>query len=170
MRLFVAIDFENKDYFSEIQKKLPEANTTYPKEFHLTLQFLGETSKKDEIVDKLKQINFDPFQLKTTNIGVFPNKNTIKVVWLGLEHNDTLERLQKDIETKMRSLEFEPDYKEFKPHITLARIKYLKDSNSYIKRLKTIKFEPKEFYVKTIKLIKSTLSSDGPVYETILEI
>jgi 2'-5' RNA ligase len=33
-----------------------------------------------------------------------------------------------------------------------------------------INFDKKEFEIKTIKLIKSTLMPDGPVYETIAEV
>ena len=170
MRLFIAIDLENEDYFKNIQKHLPDANATYPKEFHLTLQFLGETSKKEDIVKELNEIKFKPFKLKTTDIGVFPNKNLIKVVWLGLEPNHILEELHKNIEYRMSLLGFKNDYKEFKPHITLARIKHLKDNISYLKQLMAINFDKKEFEIKTIKLIKSTLMPDGPVYETIAEV
>lgn len=170
MRLFIAIDLDNKGYFKSIQKQLPDANATYPKEFHLTLQFLGETSKKDEIVKELEKIKFKPFKLDTTNIGVFPNEDNIRVVWLGLEDNDTLKKLQKDVKDKMSSLGFKSEYKEFKPHITLARIKFLKYSHIYMKQLREIKFEEKDFEVKNIKLIKSTLMPEGPVYETLLEV
>jgi len=170
MRLFIAIDLNNEDYFKNIQKQLPDTNATYPKEFHLTLQFLGETPKKEEIVKELEKIKVKPFRLKTTNIGVFPNEDDIKIVWLSLEPNNILKELQKDVEIKMSYLGFKSEYREFKPHITLARIKFLKYNQSYMKKLREIKFEPREFEIKNIKLIKSTLMHDGPVYETILEI
>jgi len=170
MRLFIAIDLGNEYYFKNIQKQFPDAKATYPKEFHLTLQFLGETDKKDEIIKELEEVKFKPFKLKTANIGVFPNEDRINVVWLGLEPSNSLKELNQDIESRMLKLGFNSEYKEFKPHITLIRIKFLKDNMSYIKKLKEVKFEQKEFDVKNIKLIKSILMSDGPVYETILEL
>jgi len=166
MRLFVAIDLDQEDYFKEIQKKLPEAKASFPKTFHLTLKFLGETDKKEEIIGKLKEIKFKYFKLKTTHIGVFPSENYIRVVWLGLNNNNDLKKLQQDIESALESFNFKRDF-DFHPHITLARIKFLKDKENFVKKLKEIKFDEKEFQVKEFKLIKSELTREGPFYEDI---
>jgi len=168
MRLFIAIALGNEDYFKEIQEQMPKIKASYPKNFHLTLQFLGETSKKDEIIKELSEIKFEQFRLKTTPIGVFPNESRIRIVWLGLEDNEILKKLQKDVEKHMNKLGFKSQYEEFKPHITLARIKFLKYNSSYMEKLKEIKFNSKEFEINKIKLIKSELTSEGPKYTEIL--
>jgi len=168
MRLFVAIDLDEEDYFKQIQGQIPELKATYPKQFHLTLKFLGETDKQAEIIKELEKIKFKPFRLTTTEIGVFPSEDYIKIVWLGLEDNNDLRNLQENIEKALESFNFKKDHK-FHPHITLARIKFIKQEQKkeFIDSLKQIKFAEKEFEVKEFKLIKSELAEQGPIYEDI---
>jgi 2'-5' RNA ligase len=168
MRLFIAIDLDQEDYFKQIQGQIPETKATYPKAFHLTLKFLGETDKKDDIIKALEKIKFKPFKLKTTEIGVFPSENHIRVVWLGLGDNNDLKKLQKDIEKALEPFKFKKDHK-FYPHITLARIKFIKQEQKreFVDNLKQIRFAEKESEVKEFKLIKSELARQGPIYEDV---
>ena len=168
MRLFIALDLDHEDYFKQIQERIPkDVKASFPKQFHLTLKFLGETDKKDLILDKLKNISFKPFVLKTTNIGFFPSDDYIKVVWLGLEGNDELLKLQKQVEAQLKDFNFRKDH-DFHPHITLARIKFLSpDQKRDFVKLKDLEIESKEFQVEEFKLIKSELLPDGPVYEDV---
>lgn len=166
MRLFVAIDLDEEDYFKQIQEQIPEAKSTYGKTFHLTLKFLGDTEKKDEIIEALKNIKFKSFNLNTTHIGVFPSENYIKVVWIGLDENKDLIKLQKDVEKALEPFNFKKDF-DFHPHITLARIRFIPDKDNFVEKLKQIKPDKKEFDVKEFKLIKSELTGEGPVYEDI---
>jgi len=168
MRLFVAIDLDQESYFQQIQEKIPETKATYPKIFHLTLKFLGETDKQQEIAQALEKIKFKTFKLKTTKIGIFPSENYIRVVWLGLEDNNELKKLQQDVEKLLEPFKFKKDH-VFHPHITLARIKFIKPAQKkdFIEKLKQIKIEEKEFQVKEFKLIKSELTREGPIYEDV---
>jgi len=164
MRLFIALDLDNKEYFEQIQDLLPEAKAIYPKAFHLTLQFLGETDKLSQITVVLKKIKFNKLKLRTAKIGVFPDEHHPRIIWLGLQDNQDLMQLQKDIESAVEKFKFRKDKKSFHPHITLARIKFLKSNNNYMKELNKIKPEQKEFEIKEFKLIKSELTEQGPVY------
>lgn len=165
MRLFIAIDLDNNAYFSKIQDQIPSAIATIPKEFHLTLKFLGETEKQEEIIEKLGKIRFKAFKLNATKIGVFPSEEFIQVVWVGLDDNIALFELQKEVEEALKDFGFKKDY-DFVPHITLARIKYIKSDQKkeFVKKIKEIKIENKSFEVNEFKLIKSELTPDGPVY------
>ena len=88
MRLFIALDFDDPEYFSNIQKQIPldTAKLTIPKTFHLTLKFLGEVpdDKINELKDRLKQVKFEPVSAATDKIGVFPTESYVRVVWVGL--------------------------------------------------------------------------------------
>ena len=150
MRLFIAIDLDNEEYFKELQDQLKSDNikATYPKSFHLTLKFLGETNKQEEIIQTLKQIKFKELNLKTTNIGFFPSENYIRVIWLGLEDHEELNKLQNQIEKALEPFNFKKDYKDFHPHITLARIKFIKDKQILINKINKIKIEQKEFKIR----------------------
>lgn len=170
MRLFIAIDFnELRDYFSELQKLLPKnARLSYTKTFHLTLKFLGEVqpNNADKITNDLKNIKFEPFSVFLDSIGVFPTENYIRVVWVGLKPEEKILEMQKDIDEELKPL-FKKE-KDFKAHITLARVKYLEDKKAFIQQLKNIKIENIKIDVKEFKLIKSTLTPKGPVYENLM--
>jgi len=170
MRLFIAIDFDElKDYFVEMQKLLPKnARLSLTRTFHLTLKFLGEVQpeKVEKIVDILKNIKFSHFIVFLDSIGIFPTENYIRVVWIGLKPEDKILELQKQIDELLKQL-FKRE-RDFKAHITIARVKYPEDKKLFVERIKKIKVENKKIEVKDFRLVKSTLSREGPVYEDLM--
>jgi 2'-5' RNA ligase len=68
----------------------------------------------------------------------------------------------------MKPLGFQPDNREFKPHLTLARIKWLNDKNTLSKMLEE---NESEFFqqadINQIVYYESILKSTGPVYRVI---
>lgn len=172
MRLFIAIDLDNEEYFKDIQKQIDSENAkiNLTKAYHLTLKFLGEVSdaKVQKIKEALNKINLESFKIKTTKIGVFPNANFVRVIWIGIEPEDKVIELKNKVDDSLSGL-FRKE-KDFKPHLTLARVKFVKDKGKFIENLRKIKIEEKEFEIKNIKLIRSTLTPDGPVYEDLLVI
>ena len=167
MRLFIAVDFnELKDYFAELQNQLNKnAKLSLTNTFHLTLKFLGEVhpNNAEKIVDILKNIKFETFSVHLDSIGIFPTENYIRVVWIGLKPEEKVLELQKNIDESLKGL-FRKE-NDFKAHITLARVKYQEDKKAFLEQLKKIKVENKKIEVKDFKLIKSTLSPKGAVYE-----
>ena len=167
MRLFVAIDFnELKNYFAELQKQLPQnAKLSMVKSFHLTLKFLGEIQpdKIDEIAENLRKIKFENFSVSLDSIGIFPTENYIRVIWVGLGPEEKVIELQKQIDESLKNL-FKNE-KDFKAHITLARVRYPSNKKSFVDEIKKIKVEGKEIKIKDFRLVKSTLTPQGPVYE-----
>lgn len=169
MRLFLAIDFnELKEYFSELQKnidnssaKLKEVST-----FHLTIKFLGDVpdNQVDLIKERLKNIKFRPFSLTLDKIGVFPNESHIGVVWVGLKPRESVIELQNKIEETLKEFKFKKDFK-FHPHITLARVKFVEEKEKFVKNLKDMGVENKQMEIKDFRLVKSSLTPKGPVYE-----
>ncbi len=59
-----------------------------------------------------------------------------------------------------------PKDTRFKAHLTLGRVKSIKNKKTMKEKLE-MKTEEMKFEVKEFKLIKSTLTPKGPVYETI---
>ena len=169
MRLFIAIDIpeEIKKQIDEIKPQLNidgKANFMDTEKIHLTLKFLGEVpeSQTDEIKEKLSAIKFKPFEAETKNLGVFPNENYIKVVWLGLKDSSKSASLKKQIDLALPEFR---DNHEFHTHLTIARVKFIKNKEEFVKSLKSIKIQPKTFNIEKFKLYKSTLTPEGPVYE-----
>ncbi len=168
MRAFIAIDLDQKDYFEDLQDQFPvdsNSKIKLTKAYHLTLKFLGEIPEKqiDEIKSKLSQIKFKSFKITLSKPGVFPSENYIRVIWIGLKDNREIINLQKEIEKSL--LEIFPKDERFHPHLTLARVKFVKDREIFIRKLKAIKIKLKEMTIKEFKLIKSELTPKGPVYE-----
>lgn len=175
MRLFIAIELpeeikaELKEIQAKIDKNLAKLRIVDPEKIHLTLKFLGEVedSKIEKIKEKLKEIEFEPFELKIKDIGVFPSEKYIRVVWVGLEPEDKVAGLQQKIDNSL--LQMFKKEKDFKAHLTLARVKFVKEKEKFAESLKKIKVEEKFFKVNSFKLIKSTLTPEGPVYEDLEE-
>ena len=174
MRLFIAIEIPKdvKDYLGNIQKNLMDDSINKIRlvnldNIHLTLKFLGEVQPDslETIKKELKKIKFSKFSVQLDNIGVFPNEDYIRVVWIGLKPENIILDLQKNIDENLAKL-FKKE-KDFKSHLTLARVKYIENKEDFINKLKNIRIENKNIEIDEFKLIKSTLTGKGPVYEDI---
>ena len=72
--------------------------------------------------------------------------------------------LQKNVDNVLNRL-FEKE-RRFMSHLTIARIKYVKNKTKFFKELGKIKIpQTLNFPVKNFKLKESALSRKGPVYE-----
>lgn len=173
MRVFISIELpkEIKDYLFELQEQfgsdLAKIRFVSKKILHLCLKFLGEVSEEkiEEIKEKLKQLKFKSIQVKLEKLGVFPNENYIRVLWVDLKPAGKIIELKDDIDVALQDL-FKKD-ERFAVHITLGRVKFVKNKEKFKKVLKEFKIEPKEFKIAEFRLVKSTLTKDGPIYETI---
>jgi 2'-5' RNA ligase len=168
MRLFTAIDFNtHHDYLAELQGLFqPTVKASFPRSFHLTLKFLGEVpeTKLDSIKSALRMAEFPPFTLSLASLGAFPGPKSPRVIWIGVKPAEQVISLQKKIEGKLA--DFFPVDSRFHPHITLARVKFIKDRDA-LKTVLAQVVEPKGIDVQDFELIKSVLTPRGPLYETI---
>ncbi|MAG50532.1 RNA 2',3'-cyclic phosphodiesterase [archaeon] len=173
MRVFIAIELpkEVRDYLYVVQKKIggKEAKIKWvsKKNIHLTLKFLGEITEErlDKLKEILKNIKFKSFKIKLSKIGVFPNENQIRVVWVGLKPEEKILELQRKIDESL--LELFPTDQKFISHLTLGRVKLIKQKNEFIEKLNNFNVEEMSFEINEFKLIKSKLTKDGPSYEII---
>jgi 2'-5' RNA ligase len=165
MRCFIAVEFRD-DFFKDIQGKIDAsmAKMKLTSSYHLTLKFLGEVEddKIEEIKQRLMGVEFSTFELVADKIGFFPGGSKIRVIWAGFEDNKEIMMLQEQVDGVLEGM-FEPD-KRFHPHVTLARVKNVKDKEGFKQNIASIEVE-KKFKVDGFKLIKSTLTPEGPVYE-----
>ncbi len=176
MRTFVAIEISNNNIINSIKKFQTEININAkpvePKNFHFTLQFLGEITEEisQKIIQVLKTINFSSFDVNLKGIGVFPKLKFPRIVWIGTDENggNKLVNLAQKIEELLKPLGFSFD-KAFKPHITVFRIKKKgEDITRQMEDNKNMTFGIQE--VTGIKLKKSELTPNGPIYSDLEEI
>lgn len=135
---------------------------------HLTLKFLGNIpeEKIKDIEKKLSEIDFSSFGAHIGEIGFFPSQEHVKIVWVELLSDKTLP-LKKLMDDTLDSLGFPPDNKEFNSHITIARIKEIKNKQYFFDKIKKLKIKKTDFNFKYFSLIKSELRRGGPVYKLI---
>ena len=176
MRTFVAIEISNGDIINAIKKFQTKVNVdakpVESKNFHFTLQFLGEVSEEisQKIIQSLRKIEFSSFNVNLRGIGAFPKPKFPRVIWVGTDNDggNMLVQLSKKVEKVLEPLGFFSD-KPFKPHITVFRIKKkVGDITKELDNQKTIDFGIQK--VTSIKLKKSELTSNGPIYSDLEEI
>jgi len=171
MRLFIAIDTPEdvKEYLVIVQKQIEDKNNKikFVNSFHLTLKFLGDVQSNnlEEIKNNLKKITFNTFPVVLDDLGVFPNESYIRVIWVGLKPEEQIIELQKDIDENLKNL-FKKE-KNFKPHLTLARVKLIKDKEKFIDKLKNLQVKKLSFEVNSFSLIESKLTPKGSIYNTL---
>jgi len=173
MRTFVAIEVNNKDVLNSIHKIRAELNIkAKPVELHnmhFTVQFLGEVSEEmvRKISSELSSLEFTPFSVSFTGIGVFPKPSSPRVIWIGTnEGADELEKLAEMIRMKLSLLGFQPD-KKFKPHVTIFRVKNkIEGISDKLEKFSSYSFGKQMIY--EIKLKKSELTPEGPIYTDVL--
>lgn len=169
MRTFISINIseEIRKEIKKIQDFLPEfsGKKTELENLHLTLKFLGEINieKLEEVKERLREIKIEKFKTEIDEIGIF-SPNFIRIVWL---HMKDCNNLQKQIDNALINL-FEPE-KRFMGHLTIARIKKLKDKKEFLQELKKIKFGKIKFKVDKFYLMKSELTAEGPRYSVLEE-
>ena len=177
LRTFIAVDFP-QDYIKKIthiQSKLKNFNVKLvdPNLVHITLKFLGDVNenKIEHIAEALDEITIPSFDARIGNVGVFPKPQYVKVVWLGAEGN--FEQLHDDVEAVLKPFRFKKDRRGYTAHATLARVKHIpkEDKDAFLKVLDELKdVEVGTFHADAIKLKKSTLTPEGPIYETLHEV
>jgi 2'-5' RNA ligase len=128
MRLFLALDIDREireriaAYRDELRPLAPDLAWVNPETFHVTLQFLGETKKLDEIKQALAQVTSPPVKLLFRGAGFFPNPKSARVFWVGIEIDEHLQPLVSSIGKTLAPLGFTPDSGAYTPHLTLARV------------------------------------------------
>ena len=177
MRTFIAIGLpeELKGKIRGLQAELKKQNTlegNWTSDYHITLKFLGEIdeSKIKEISEKIKNIcsKRKKFELELRGLGAFPSENYARVLWIGTSAgNSEAKGLQGEINSALEKIGFAKE-KNYANHVTLIRVKSVIDKGKLkglFEKYKEISFGT--FMANEIKLIKSTLSSGGPTYETV---
>ncbi len=181
MRSFIAIDLPKriKERIRSIQRDfdfLRDKKFVNPEQAHITLKFLGEVEEEkiEHIRREISGIETEPFVINLRGVGFFPESlRTIRVIWIGLRRDDgfdALSSLHQEIENRMKSLGFPEEKNKFSPHITICRVKMV-DKEQIKKAVKKYNelsdIEVGSVHVEEVKLKKSNLTPEGPIYEDI---
>ena len=181
MRTFIALDVSNTSLLDQLQNELINENQwnqqlirpVRNENFHFTIIFLGEINSKDidNIRIRLADLYFKPINITYTNIGVFPNLTSPRVVWVGVDKigGKQLLSLSSWVISRLSDIGFKPD-KEFMPHLTLFRIR-----NNRVMDLKNFlsKYNERIFgsdIITRLQLKQSIIGMSGPIYSNIFTV
>ncbi len=178
VRSFICVEITDKEIISVLNNYIKElkmvkgVRTVKSTQLHLTLKFLGEISEKQlfSVQNAIKDIKFPSFEMTLEKFGVFPNINRIRVVWVGIsDGNEKLKELAHLIEESLKPLGLSEDKRPFSPHLTLARVKYLKseEKKALMQTIEKAERIGTQFIDKFI-LKKSTLTPTGAIYDNLL--
>jgi len=176
-RGFIAVEFDAKP-LAQVLKELGAVDgrlkCVEPRNIHMTLKFLGDT--KEEHVPRIQEVmetaveGIQPFDVALKSLGAFPNTGYIKVVWVGLENAEALGEMSKRLNTALKDIGYRPEKKPFRPHITLARVKSIRDKRGLVSILDSN--QNTEFatqHVERIVLKQSQLTPNGPIYTDLVK-
>ena len=183
IRTFIAIDLppgvkEALSAFVEglSGRGLSDVRWVKPEGIHLTLKFLGDIppSTVPLLLDAIESAaaSHHCFTLGLGDLGVFPNANNPRVLWVGLSGDiSSLGQLQASVEEQCQFLGFEPERRRFTPHLTLGRVRRtLPEFQREVVETalqEEAKPEALEWRVDEIHLIHSTLTPRGAVYRSL---
>ena|SRR3989338_4705383 len=173
-RCFLAITLpdEIKDELRRIQSEIKfDGKINFPQKenLHLTLKFFGDIT--DATIEKIKNrfepFRFHPIKTSLSSVGVFPDLNRIRVIWVSLSPDKEIKELYDRIEEGLSELNFQKEARPFSTHITIGRVKFLKSKQNLIDSMNNIKVKPLNFEIAGFSLISSTLTPKGSEYRTI---
>ncbi|PYE48466.1 RNA 2',3'-cyclic phosphodiesterase [Paenibacillus barcinonensis] len=131
-RLFIAVRLpEDIQQFLQMQvqpirNKLDFRKWTDHRDYHITLQFLGDTLMSDvgHLRAALRTVaaEFNAFALRLDTWGTFGLEHSPKVLWRGVSGEvERLHHLQEAIVQATKELGFEAELRPYRPHVTVAR-------------------------------------------------
>jgi 2'-5' RNA ligase len=146
-----------------------------PTQLHLTLAFLGDTSL-DQIQLAGQMISrivpgYDAPVIQYRGLGLFRSIRDPRVLWIGLDIDPVLRKLKAELDRELRKFGFRIEHKDFKPHLTLARIKWLEQKETLRDLLQVYKdYYFQESTVRDLTYFESILSHRGPTYKVIKKV
>lgn len=177
-RIFIAVKVEPGAellrMISSVKALLGAENIKWvdPVNIHLTLAFLGDTEEKRirvlSSMLKDKCSGFGEFDFNLTGTGVFKNFWDPRVIWVGIQSQEKLSSLYDRIANGLKETGFEIEERQFKPHLTLGRVKSVRDTETLrtvLEKYKDVEFQKVE--VKEIILFESILLQTGPIYKSL---
>jgi 2'-5' RNA ligase len=176
IRSFIALDLREEilDSLGEAVVRLDQGGAKIRwverANLHVTLRFLGEVA--DEIVAEVcgraavaaEQVAEFDFDVK--GLTCVPPAGQLRMLWAGIDDaTGEMAALHDLLAAELDGLDLHAEDRRFKPHLTLARMKYVPDPAAF--RLAAAGWNDRLFGTQAaseIVVYSSKLTSDGPVY------
>ena len=184
MRLFVALvpppsAVEHLDVFLEVRRSAAPFRWASAEQFHVTLAFLAEVEERrlDDLVERIGRAaaRRTSFDTRIAGGGAFPNAGRARVLWAGLELDESghpeLDRLATGCRAAANRAGIAVDGQRFRPHVTLARLGHPAEVSDWVRLLDT--YAGPTWPVDRVALVASYLGEGPrrrPRYETLDEL
>jgi 2'-5' RNA ligase len=146
-----------------------------PERFHITLRFLGDTllNGVSEIISALKERGFhaDAQEIPVRGVGSFGPRKNPRVIWIGFGNDAWFQGLKEEVDALLEEQGFSRPDQLFTPHLTLGRIRSLRNLSRYHQIMEGVKgqiFDP--VWIKSLVYYRSILGAGGPEYRKLKEI
>ncbi|MDQ7819566.1 MAG: RNA 2',3'-cyclic phosphodiesterase [Armatimonadota bacterium] len=181
-RIFIAVELDPAlhDAVVAAQRALEDAGARIrwvkPASLHFTLRFLGEITPAQVALAKIATREaargVAPFAITLRRLGAFPSLQRPQVVWVGVEDGaEHLDALARRLDERLARYHFPPEDRRFRPHLTLARVRDARQWGDVVRALTRYRdVEIGTQTVRTICVMESTLTPQGPVYTRLEEV
>jgi 2'-5' RNA ligase len=166
-RLFTAIEIPEAQRvrLSLLRAPLTGAKWVEADNMHITLRFAGDIDGRtaDEFADLLEDAAGPPFPVAIAGAGAFGGREP-RVLWAGIAASPQLDALYRAHERAARGAGLEPDSRQFRPHVTLARMRGARQRAvaRFLEENGDLRLEP--FMVTRFVLLSARPGSGGPPY------
>jgi 2'-5' RNA ligase len=179
-RIFVAVDISNdvrrkvSTYIQELREEFSNLRVGWEKteKLHLTLKFLGDTDENQ--LEKLREIvrniagQISKFSLKIAETGVFPAPRNARILWIDVkDEKGSLAKINRLLETECEKIGFSKERKNYKPHLTIARLRDVGKSKELAEKHLQEEFKPAEVEVAEIAIYESRFQPAGSIYQKV---
>jgi len=156
------------------RERIPRVNWTAPRNFHLTLRFLGNIDPA--LVEPLAGLLTDvvaargPLGGRLEEVGAFPGDHRPRVLWVGVE-NPILAEVAESLELRLAEYGFPRERRPWRSHITLGRIRrqgkgvHMAGVDIIDQALTRLSFT-----FSGAHLMASTLTPSGPIYHPLASV
>lgn len=178
MRMFVAVRppepvLDSLEAFVEPRREVDSAlRWTRPESWHITLSFMAAVADRDldALIERLSEAAGATrgFELGLTGAGSFPNPDKAKLLWTGVSGQvDELTRLAGHIRSACTRSGVEIAGGEYRPHLTLARIRRPVNVTRWLRTFELYQSEP--WPVDAVVLYESQLGGGPHQYRAVEE-
>jgi 2'-5' RNA ligase len=159
-----------------MRKAASEASWVAEDNLHLSIKFFGEQpdTAPAELAALLAPVGaaHQPFDLRVSGLGAFPNLRAPRVVWMGVQHDPRLELMHHDVEATCAANGYPLDARAFRPHITIARVRAelpVANARALALAARAVVYKGVQ-QVSALSVIESTLGAGGPHYTKVASI
>lgn len=175
MRLFIATSFPAEVIddlnvrVARVRPRLPAASWVRPETQHLTFAFLAE--QPEALVEKIAAPlaaalgAIEHFEVQLHGCGFFPNPRHARVGWVGLQPEEQFVAIANAVRDVVKKQGVELDGSDFRPHLTLMRIRDRWPPASIDLFCSTLRdYRSASFAVKDVTLYVSQLNPKGAIH------